>query len=46
VDGEWENVELEEDATSVEADTVKVTVPADEKAAFYKFVVPEKQATE
>jgi hypothetical protein len=46
VDGEWENVELEEDAASVEADTVKVTVPADEKAAFYKFVVPEKQAAE
>ena len=43
VDGEWENVELEEDATSVEADTVKVAVPADEKAAFYKFVVPNKQ---
>ena len=46
VDGEWENVELEEKSTSVEADTVKVTLPADEKAAFYKFVVPEKQATE
>lgn len=43
VDGEWENMELEEDATSVEADTVKVTVPADEKSAFYKFVVPNKQ---
>ena len=43
VDGEWENVELEENATSVEADTVKVAVPADEKAAFYKFVVPNKQ---
>jgi hypothetical protein len=34
VEGEWENVELEEDTTSVEADTVKVTSPADEKAAF------------
>jgi glycine cleavage system H lipoate-binding protein len=43
VDGEWENVELQEDDTSVEADTVKVVVPADEKAAFYKFVVPNKQ---
>jgi hypothetical protein len=46
VDGEWENVELEEDSASVEANTVKVTVSADEKAAFYKFVVPEKQAAE
>ena len=43
VDGEWENVELEEDAASVEADKVKVSVPADGNAAFYKFVVPEKQ---
>ena len=43
VDGEWENVTLDADAASVESDKVKVEVPADEKAAFYKFVVPEKQ---
>lgn len=43
VDGEWEDVTLDADAASVESDKVKVEVPADEKAAFYKFVVPEKQ---
>jgi hypothetical protein len=43
VDGEWEAVELESNATTVESDKIQVTVPADEKAAFYKFVVPEKQ---
>ena len=43
VDGEWEAVELEANATTVEADKIQVSLPADEKAAFYKFVVPEKQ---
>lgn len=43
VDGEWEAVELESNATTVESDKIQVSLPADEKAAFYKFVVPEKQ---
>lgn len=43
VEGEWEAVELEANATTVESDKIQVSLPADEKAAFYKFVVPEKQ---
>lgn len=43
VDGEWEAVELEANATTVESDKIQVSLPADEKAAFYKFVAPEKQ---
>ena len=43
VDGEWEVIELDSNATAVESDKIQVTVPADEKAAFYKFVVPENQ---
>lgn len=43
LDGEWEEVALESDAAAVELDKIQVAVPADEKAVFYKFVVPEKQ---
>ena len=43
VDGEWEVIELDSNTTAVESDKIQVTVPADEKAAFYKFVVPENQ---
>ena len=41
-DGTWEKVKGEE-ASIAEDGTLQVKVPADEKAAFYKFVVPVKQ---
>ena len=42
LEGEWEQVEAEE-AEITDEGAISVSVPADEKAAFYKFVVPEKQ---
>ncbi len=42
--GAWEQVVLEKDAATVRSDgALNVSVPAGEKAAFYKFVVPTKQ---
>lgn len=43
LDGTWTDVDLADDAVSVTGDKVKLAVPANDKAAFYKFVVPEKQ---
>lgn len=44
LDGAWEQVVLEKDAATVRSDgALNVSVPAGEKAAFYKFVVPTKQ---
>ncbi len=41
LDGEWEQVEV--DAAEISDDgAISVSVPAGEKASFYKFVVPEK----
>lgn len=40
--GTWEKIKGEE-ASIAEDGTLQVKVPADEKAAFYKFVVPVKQ---
>ena len=42
LDGEWTQVEAEE-AEVTDDGVISVSVPADEKAAFYKFVVPNKQ---
>ena len=42
LDGEWTQVEAEE-AEVMDDGAISVSVPADEKAAFYKFVVPNKQ---
>lgn len=39
----WSSVLLEEGATSVKEGKLRVAVPADTKAMFYRFVVPEKQ---
>ena len=41
VDGEWQQVELEA-AELTEEGAISVSVPANEKASFYKFVVPKK----
>ena len=41
LDGEWKQVEAE-DAEVTDDGAIAVSVPADEKAAFYKFVVPNK----
>ena len=42
LNGEWKQVEAEE-AEVTDDGAISVSVPADEKAAFYKFVVPNKQ---
>ena len=42
LDGEWAQVEAEE-AEITEDGEISVSVPADERAAFYKFVVPNQQ---
>ena len=42
LEGEWEQVEAEEAEIS-EDGVISVSVPAGEKAGFYKFVVPNKQ---
>ena len=42
LDGEWTQMEAEE-AEVMDDGAISVSVPADEKAAFYKFVVPNKQ---
>ena len=42
LDGEWQQVEMDA-AEITEEGAISVSVPADEKAAFYKFVVPNKQ---
>ena len=41
LDGEWEEVALDAGAAEVDNGTVKVSVPAEDNAAFYKFVVPD-----
>ena len=41
LDGEWKQVDAE-DAEVTDDGAIEVSVPADEKAAFYKFVVPNK----
>ena len=41
LDGEWEEVALNAGAAEVDNGTVKVSVPAEDNAAFYKFVVPD-----
>lgn len=41
LDGEWEEVTLDVGAAEVDNGTVKVSVPAEADAAFYKFVVPD-----
>ena len=41
LNGEWTQVEAEEAEITEDGD-ISVSVPADEKAAFYKFVVPVK----
>ena len=42
LNGEWTQVEAEEAEITEDGD-ISVSVPADEKAAFYKFVVPNQQ---
>lgn len=42
LDGEWKQVEAEE-AEVTDDGAISVSVPADEKAGFYKFVVPNQQ---
>ena len=42
LDGEWKLVDVE-DAEVTDDGVIAVSVPVDEKAAFYKFVVPNKQ---
>lgn len=44
--GEWQAVELAEDAASVAAGALKLSVPAEEGTAFYKFVVPARQGAQ
>lgn len=39
----WKAVFLEEHAASVKEGALQVVVPAEAKAAFYRFVVPENQ---
>lgn len=41
LDGEWEEVTLDVGAAEVDNGTVKVSVPAEDNVAFYKFVVPD-----
>ena len=41
LDGEWQQVEMDA-AEITEEGSISVSVPADEKASFYKFVVPQK----
>ena len=41
LDGEWQQVEMEA-AELTEEGAISVSVPANEKASFYKFVVPKK----
>ena len=44
--GEWQAVELAENAASVAAGALKLAVPAEDGTAFYKFVVPARQGAQ